>query len=306
MGVFYFFFLQDMALEASKRGYIEQLLSSKKKGKFLWFELYGSSLYAYETPAAVTQKHIYQLKGTTATMDKMAIVIKDGDKHIVSLNATSREECEEWHTHLSSASSLDACEAPTKEKKKKAKTSVGMRVTKNIGGKVASSGVGKAAVKGVVNEETRLLIVSLKKIIAKVESSKVANEIEENLIKIITKAFFLEKDKKITLDEFLEADDPLRSAFETLVEMRDYRHRMKPETVQLRFKFVHDKLVTVEKTISQMLVEHLKPKSMQRISRTFGLLGSAAFLDKAWGDPELEEERDLLTDAMNKYTQFHF
>jgi len=45
---------------------------------------------------------------------------------------------------------------------------------------------------------------------------------------------------------------------------------------------------------------------MQRISRTFGLLGSAAFLDKAWGDPELEEERDLLTDAMNKYTQFHF
>merc|ERR1711943_127121 len=291
---YFIFFLQDMALEASKRGYIEQLLSSKKKGKFLWFELYGSSLYAYETPAAVTQKHIYQLKGTTATMDKMAIVIKDGDKHIVSLNATSREECEEWHTHLSSASSLDACEAPTKEKKKKAKTSVGMRVTKNIGGKVASSGVGKAAVKGVVNEETRLLIVSLKKIIAKVESSKVANEIEENLIKIIT------------LDEFLEADDPLRSAFETLVEMRDYRHRMKPETVQQRLKFVHDKLVTVEKTISQMLVEHLKPKSMQRISRTFGLLGSAAFLDKAWGDPELEEERDLLTDAMNKYTQFHF
>merc|ERR1711943_158405 len=298
---YFIFFLQDMALEASKRGYIEQLLSSKKKGKFLWFELYGSSLYAYETPAAVTQKHIYQLKGTTATMDKMAIVIKDGDKHIVSLNATSREECEEWHTHLSSASSLDACEAPTKEKKKKAKASVGMRVTKNIGGKVASSGVGKAAVKGVVNEETRLLIVSLKKIIA-----KVANEIEENLIKIITKAFFLEKDKKITLDEFLEADDPLRSAFETLVEMRYYRHRMKPETVQQRLKFVHDKLVTVEKTISQMLVEHLKPKSMQRISRTFGLLGSAAFLDKAWGDPELEEERDLLTDAMNKYTQFHF
>jgi len=215
-------------------------------------------LYAYETPAAVTQKCIYQLKGTSSTMDKMAIVIKDGDKHIVSLNATSREECEEWHTHLSSASSLDACEAPAKEKKKKAKTSVGMRVTKNIGGKVASSGAGKAAVKGVVNEETRLLIVSLKKIIAKVETSKIANEIEENLIKIITKAFFLEKDKKITLDEFLEADDPLRSAFETLVEMRDYRHRMKPETVQQRLKLVHDKLVTVEKIISQMLVEHLK------------------------------------------------
>merc|ERR1712137_1257752 len=154
------------------------------------------------------------------------------------------------------------------------------------------------AVKVAVNEETKLLIVSLKKSVAK--------EIEDNLMKIITKSFILEKAKKITLDEFLEADAPLREAFENLVEMRDYRHRMRPETVKQRLNVVHERLGNVEKIITAMLVDHMKPANVQRIARTFGLLASQDFLDKAWGTPELEEERDLLTDAMNRYTQFHF
>jgi len=293
-------------MECTKSGYIEQLAAGKKKGKFLWFELHGSTLFAYSDPKAVSPKGTFQLKDTTTSIDKMAIIIKNGDKFVVSLNATSKEECDEWNEVLIQAASKEACNAPEKEKQKKSKGSMGMRVGKAVGGRVATSGVGKAAVKGVVNEETKLLIVSLKKIIAKVESPKVATEIEENLIKIITKAFFLEKDKKISLDQFLKADEPLREAFEMLVEMRDYRHRMRPETVEKRLKKVHDNLVKVEQIISQMLVDHIKPKSMQRIARTFGLLGSAAFLDKAWSDPVIEEERDLLTDAMNKYTQFHF
>lgn len=45
---------------------------------------------------------------------------------------------------------------------------------------------------------------------------------------------------------------------------------------------------------------------MQRVARTFGLLASEDFLDAAWGTEEIEDERDLLTDAMNRYTQFHF
>lgn len=45
---------------------------------------------------------------------------------------------------------------------------------------------------------------------------------------------------------------------------------------------------------------------MQKISKTFGLLASEEFLDDGWRMKEIEEERDLLTDAMNRYTQFHF
>jgi len=274
-----------------------------------WFSLHGSSLFSYEQQGSRQPKQTFELKDVVVTQPpekKLAIDITKNDKQILSLIATSKDELESWFTALTAATSVDASEAPIKEKKKKNQCSVGMRVGKAVGGKVATSTVGKGVVKNVVNEETKLLIVSLKKIIAKVESKKVAEEIEDNLMRLITKSFFLEKAKKITVDQFLEADTPLREAFESLVEMRDYRHRMRPETVKQRLNLVHERLGSVEKIITAMLVDHMKPDNVQRIARTFGLLGSQDFLDKAWGTPELEDERDLLTDAMNRYTQFHF
>lgn len=245
--------------ESTKSGYIERILCEKKKKnrKFMWFSLFGSTLFSYSKPGSVQPKATYQIKGTTVTAPadkKLTLDITSGDKFIISLVATSKEEMEQWQEALVAATNLDSCDAPTKEKKKKPRGSVSVKIGKAMGDKMPSGPI-KAAVKGVVNEETRLLIVSLKKIIAKVESRKVAEEIEDNLIKIITKSFFLEKDKKITLDQFLVADEPLRAAFETLVEMRDYRHRMRPETVKQRLKLVHDKLGSVEKIISAMLVD---------------------------------------------------
>jgi len=293
----------------TKSGFIERKLGGKKKGKFMWFSLYGSSLFSYTERDSVQPKTTYQLKSVsilTPEDKKLTIDIKKDNKILVSLAATSKEEFESWKEVLTEATSKDSCSAPTKDKKQKTKGSFSSRLGKATADKISTNTVVKSAVKGVVNEETKLLIVSLKKIIARVENKKVAEEIEDNLVKIITKSFFLEKDKKITMDQFLVADAPLREAFETLVEMRDYRHRMRPETVKQRLNLVHERLGSVEKIITAMLVDHLKPASIQRVARTFGLLGSSDFLDKAWGTPELEEERDLLTDAMNRYTQFNF
>jgi hypothetical protein len=238
----------------------------------MWFALHGSSLFSYTEQGSVQPKETFQLKGAAVVQPperKLAIDIMNGDKVIVSLVATSKDELESWVATLNDATSLDECDAPLKEKKKKNQISVGMRVGKAVGGKVATSGVGKGVVKNVVNEETKLLIVSLKKIIAKVESRKVAEEIEDNLMRIITKSFFLEKAKKITLDEFLEADAPLREAFENLVEMRDYRHRMRPETVKQRLNVVHERLGNVEKIITAMLVDHMKVQDFMYFLKIF-------------------------------------
>jgi len=125
-------------------------------------------------------------------------------------------------------------------------------------------------------------------------------------MKIATKAYFLEKDKKVSLDQFLRADTPLRQAFETLVEIRDFRHRMRPETINDRLKIVHDRIIEVEGILTSTLSPFLTPNSIKRIASTFGLLSSIDFLNVAWNDAGVEEERDLLTDAMNKYTQFSF
>lgn len=46
--------------------------------------------------------------------------------------------------------------------------------------------------------------------------------------------------------------------------------------------------------------------TIKRIAVTFGLLSAHDFLDKGWGDDQFEQERTLLTDAMLRYTAFHF
>jgi len=292
-----------------KSGYIERIPAGKKKGKFLWCALSGSSLYSYTDPGQVSPKAVYELAEAEVTVPadkRFTIDLKKDGKHLFSLAATSKEECDNWKTYLLEAVTKPPGEAPQKEKQKKKKSSMALRASKTVGGKVVTSGIGKSAVRGVVNEETKLLLVALKRIVSKVENNKVAEEIEDNMMKIITKAFFLEKDKKITIADFLVADAPLREAFELLIKMRDFSHRMKPSTVQENLLRVHNYLVQVEKILAEMLMPHLKPKSIKRLGRTFGLLGSEEFLQKAWSDEALEEERDLLTDAMSRYTQFHF
>lgn len=49
-----------------------------------------------------------------------------------------------------------------------------------------------------------------------------------------------------------------------------------------------------------------QPKTIKRISVTFGLLSSIEFLAYVWSEPLCTEEKELLVDAMNRYTQFNF
>eukprot|EP01094_Clydonella_sp_ATCC50884_P009838 TRINITY_DN1936_c1_g2_i1.p1 TRINITY_DN1936_c1_g2~~TRINITY_DN1936_c1_g2_i1.p1 ORF type:complete len:133 (-),score=9.67 TRINITY_DN1936_c1_g2_i1:24-422(-) len=46
--------------------------------------------------------------------------------------------------------------------------------------------------------------------------------------------------------------------------------------------------------------------TIKRIGVTFGLLGSHEFLASGWSSDQFEDERNLLTDAMLRYTAFHF
>ena len=213
-------------------------------------------MFSYTEKTSSVPAKTYQLKGATVSLNavkKLALDLKNGDSLIVTLIATNKEEFESWKTFLEAATSLEAASTPEKEKVKKERGSVSMRVGKAVGGKMTATGAGKMAVKNVVNEETKLLIVALKRIVTKVENAKMATEIEDNLMKIITKSFFLEKDKKITVENFLRADEPLRESFNILVEIRDYRHRMQGEAMAKRLAVVHDRLVIVEGIITDML-----------------------------------------------------
>jgi len=296
-----------MSLEGERSGYLERKVPGKKKGRFFWFVLSGSTLFAYPNATSSAPKATYQLKGTEIQLSEkdFTVIINNEGKEVLRLISTGKNDVESWFEVLKSALDKEANEAPVKEEVKKSKVSLANRAGKTIGPKLAASPVGKTAIKNIINEETKLLLVALKRIISRVENSKKADEVENNIMKILTKAYFLDRDKKIDADEFDAVDNPMRETFEILVFMRDYRERLKPSTVDEKFKIVQSNLKKIEEIITNILINHLKPNNIVRIGMIFGLLSSINFLNEAWSDETIEDERNLLADAMNRYTQFH-
>jgi hypothetical protein len=207
---------------------------------------------------------VYQLKGCTVTTDVTGedvdypFQVNDASgKLVVGLAGSSAADRDAWKEAVVKATTLEPAEPPSKEKVKK-KASAAFRLKKAAAGKIAVSGVGKKAMKTAVNEETKLLIESLKTIVCKVHDQRKADEIEEHLIKIILKCFFLERNGSVTMQDFLKADAPLREAFELLIHMRDCRHRMSAERASENLRKVHLLISQVETIITQLLVPHLK------------------------------------------------
>lgn len=296
-----------MEFEAGRAGYL-YLKTGKKKFKFTWMALSGSNLYSYKDAKAATPATVYELKDHTlenCDEREFAFVIKKPDgSAAVTLAGSSENDRESWGALFNANFSKDGLPPPDKQKLKR-KSSL-FRASKAIAGKAAVSGVGKAGMKQAIPEELKVLISALKKIVGKVHNSRKADETEENLIKILLKVFFLEKNGDITMDDVLRADEPLREAFELLIEMRDYGYKMTKERVASQLKQVQVHLNSVEGILTELLAPHLSGHTIRRINTTFGLLASHDFLIVGWSDDAFEEERNLLTDAMLRYTSFHF
>jgi len=182
------------------------------------------------------------------------------------------------------------------------------RAKKNMGGKVAASGLGKKA----LPLEAKALLKALRKIVEVVEgdNSKKAEEIERNILKLLVKAKIHADNKAITLKDFLKADQPLRQSFEILNDCFDYYEEDKNERIQKllleKFFKVERLLREVEKITSNMLKPHLQPKSLNRLKVVFDYLASTTFLTKVWNTPNIYDDLFQLVNAMNRYTQFHY
>jgi len=180
------------------------------------------------------------------------------------------------------------------------------RAKKNVGGKVATSSLGKKA----LPSEAKALLKALRKIIEKEGGKKKADEIEKNILKLLVKMKVHVDDKSVDVEAFLQADRPLRSAFEIIYDCFDYYNDMENErtkkSLQDRFGKVEKLLREAESILIGILRSHLQQKSLDCIASIFAYLATANFFMKVWQTPGLYEDLFQLVNAMNKYTQFHF
>lgn len=211
-----------------------------------------------------------------------------------------------WASTLVEAAKKDEAAAPPARDGSGKKQGLGARAKKRMAGDLATSGLGKKVMKTVLNEESISLLNAMKRIVTKADGKKKAEELEKSIIKLMVKGYLLVDGGKIEPESFLQADKPLRAAFELMARCYKGRSRAKREVLVDALGRVEKMLSEGERIITELLQPHLSPKNMFRLAATFGYLGSLRFLEKTFTDDELDEELEKLVDAMEYYTQFQY
>jgi hypothetical protein len=289
-----------------------QLQLVKKKWTPFYCVLIGGSFFYYNRSSDPDPKGSVTLKDTkiispAADQDKKipTLAVTKGDKEELTVQCGSESDLELWLTALRGNVSMEAADPPSSSGKKK--TGVLGRMYKKGASKGATSALGKKVMKAIVNEETTTLLEALKKIVKSESGSpKKAEDLEKNIIKIAVKSYLLVEGKKLSADDFLVADKPLREAFELMVKVFNGRKRVKQDKIEEALKKVESHLKKAEEVITGLLAPHLTPKNMLKISQAFGCIADVKFLITVFKNDELEEDLDKLVDAMEYYTQFHY
>jgi len=177
-----------------------------------------------------------------------------------------------------------------------------VRMKKNMYGKVMTSSLGKK----MIPKQARGLLKCLNRILTKVYGAKRASEVENNIIKLIVKAKICIDEKKVAEDDFLQADAPLRKAFNVIVDLYDYYGEPASESTKLSFGVASSHLREVGNILQALMKPHIQPKNLNRLKDVFEVLGSTEFYLSVWQSPDTGKDMEDLIDAMNKYTQFNF
>jgi len=276
----------------------------------------GGTFFFYKNPTDADAKASFDLKDLKLNFDQDAkakkkntfTLNKDKEKKPSFEGALSTpEDLASWKTALEAAAKLPPGTAPDRSGLKKGKQGVAVAAKKSAASAAAGSGVGKKVMKAIVNEETTTLINALKALVT-VESgsSKKADEMEKNIIKIAVKAYILVDNKDIKGEQFLVADKPLRDAFNLLVKVFNGRGRAKKERVVEALQKVEADLKKAEKVITELLQPFISGANMFRLASIFSTVANLKFLETVFYNDSVESELEKLVDAMDYYTQFHY
>eukprot|EP01130_Rhizamoeba_saxonica_P007663 TRINITY_DN3104_c0_g1_i1.p1 TRINITY_DN3104_c0_g1~~TRINITY_DN3104_c0_g1_i1.p1 ORF type:complete len:213 (-),score=65.75 TRINITY_DN3104_c0_g1_i1:16-654(-) len=122
------------------------------------------------------------------------------------------ETFDKWMNALQNSKDLDV---ETHVKRKQGKK---MRMKKNLGGKVATSGAGKSIIKEFLGAEVIQLIAIVKRVIKKKDGKAKAKEAESNIIKIGVKVILLIHNKDLTMRDIKPTLDRIKKLWSDLLD----------------------------------------------------------------------------------------
>jgi len=301
-----------------RSGSTKKSASTQKKWKAYYFNLLQGSLYYYQNAEDPEPKGKLQLNEVkffkddpqTENSGKKFTFGFRNEKIDLLLGAEDEQDWKEWIEAVEANLTKSPAPPLKKEKRKTRAAEIAFKMKKNLGTKAATSPLGKKAIRSQAPEEITNLVKALKHIVEREsKSAKKATEVEETMYKLGVKAYFLIDGGKITIDDLLVADKPLRLALELLAKCHDHAKYSRAPNEKLlleKFEEVQKKLHEGADILAKLLEPHLKPKSMKSLQDLVNYVGNAERLYKIFQDSSLDDDLQELISASEHYTQFHF
>ena len=164
-----------------------------------------------------------------------------------------------------------------------------------------------AALKKIMDKETQELLVRVKHIIAVYTGDpEEAEDLEQNALKIIMKAYNLHSANIISENDFKPADEPLRKALRLILKVYDNLHKlpveMQKKTLEEKFYVIAILFENVQDALKKLLTPHLKEASINRIDDTFKIMATHEFFHSCWSNEALAEDVKYAMDYMRELT----
>jgi len=288
---------------------------AQKKWNLYYVNLMGGALYYYKDEEADKPKGVIKLGDLQLTKNdsqgskkKFCFSLKNQDCDFLFRTETE-EEYNKWIKGIEENKAKPPKQPLSKEKKQHRAQSLALRAKKKMISKAATSSVGKKLMKSQAPEEITNLLLSFKKVVEKTKGSKTATEMENAVLKIGIKCYFIIDDGRLKMEDLLTADKPFRTALEQFQKCYDHiRYSRNPNKKALQEKFaqVKDLLQTGGDTLKKLLEPHIKPKNLAMLSSIIDVIADADFLMSIFIDESLDEPLQELISAGEHYTQFHF
>jgi len=174
-----------------------------------------------------------------------------------------------------------------------------LRVTKNVGGKVATSSAGKKIIKDMIGKDGVKLINIIKKVIEDLFDKSKSKEIENDIIRIGVKVILLYRNESITENDFVQ----LRPRVQRLWHIsQDYANIINFDYNAEAIQECANNFFTV---LIQILNGQISEKNIQKIRDIQQTVFATDVLDYLFREEVTQERRKLLAQILEKYYNFN-
>lgn len=158
-----------------------------------------------------------------------------------------------------------------------------------------------------MDKETQELLVRVKHIIAVYTNDEAeAEDLEQNALKIIIKAYNLHSANILSDKDFAQAEEPLRKALRLILKVYDNLHKlpvdMQKQAMQEKFYVIAILFENVQDALKTVLTPHLSESSISRIDDTFKIMATHEFFHSVWSTESLKGDVKYAMDYMRELT----